>query len=402
MSSPALDITYSAEPIRGERLAVARFEALDGWRGVFALVIVFYHFMTMLESPLKDWRWLHSGYLMVDVFFVLSGFVIAHAYADRLHSRHDAAAFMVRRFFRVWPLHALVLLGLVVLEPLKWYMAARVGVSTHSEAFTGMYAWEGLVASAFLVHSLGLFDMPVWNVPSWSISTEFYAYLVFAAAACLVGAAWLARLAVVLVAGILLLFLQQGVESMDITADQGFLRCLMGFFTGLLTYRLAAWLSENRPEWLVWISYLQLPMLLWVAFYLWAVNDGPLGLYAPLAFMPFILAFASDRGHLARVMMSPVMAFFGRISYSVYLVHYLIMVFLIRLLMLLSQQGYLSMQVQQGALGVSLAFAETWQIGLFMAASLLLVIMVSALTYRWVELPMQVVGKRWAARVRGR
>ncbi len=400
MTSPALDIACPVEPASAKALASTRFDALDGWRGVFALVVVLYHFMTLLESPLKGWRWLQSGYLMVDVFFVLSGFVIAHAYADRLRSPQDVGIFMLRRFFRVWPLHALVLLGLLLLETVKWYMVSRTGVSASNEAFAGMYSWDGLAASVFLVHALGLFDAPVWNVPSWSISTEFYTYLVFALLVCVAGAAWLVRLSMVIVTGILLFLLQQNLKSMDITVDQGFLRCVMGFFTGVLAYRAATWLSLRRPGWSSWISALQLPALIAVMFFLWLVNNGPLGLYAPLVFLPFIIVFARDEGLLARLMTTPVMAFLGRISYSVYLVHYLVMVFLIRVLMLLAQKGLVALQVQHGELGFSLAFAQPWQTSLFMALSMMLIIVVSAMTYYWLELPMQAVGKRCADRVR--
>src|SRR5438034_2977454 len=61
-----------------------RFVVLDGWRGVCALLVAAYHFHP--NSHIHDWTFLRHGYMVVDFFFDLSGFVLAHAYRSRLSS----------------------------------------------------------------------------------------------------------------------------------------------------------------------------------------------------------------------------------------------------------------------------------------------------------------------------
>src|SRR5690606_39856368 len=69
-----------------------------------------------VASHWRDWGFIQHSYLFVDYFFVLSGFVIAHAYAGRLATARDGRRFMVRRLGRVWPLHVLVLAAFIGLE----------------------------------------------------------------------------------------------------------------------------------------------------------------------------------------------------------------------------------------------------------------------------------------------
>ncbi|RZJ36784.1 MAG: acyltransferase, partial [Brevundimonas sp.] len=91
-----------------------RFEALDSLRGVCAILVVLFHMP--VAAHWRDWGLIQHSYLFVDYFFVLSGFVIAHAYSQRLKTPTDAGRFMVRRLGRVWPLHVLMLAAFIGLE----------------------------------------------------------------------------------------------------------------------------------------------------------------------------------------------------------------------------------------------------------------------------------------------
>ena len=84
-----------------------RFVALDSWRGIAALMVAAYHFEATWHG--HGASLLANSYLFVDFFFVLSGFVIAHAYGAKINSARDLAAFAVRRFGRLWPLAASVI-----------------------------------------------------------------------------------------------------------------------------------------------------------------------------------------------------------------------------------------------------------------------------------------------------
>ena len=85
-----------------------RFQALDSWRGVCALLVAATHFH--IDSHVYTNAFLRHAGLFVDFFFVLSGFVITHAYGRKLASPDNVREFVIRRFGRLWPLHAVMLL----------------------------------------------------------------------------------------------------------------------------------------------------------------------------------------------------------------------------------------------------------------------------------------------------
>lgn len=143
-----------------------RFAVLDGLRGVAALVVVLYHF--------GGRPWPPHGYLAVDFFFVLSGFVLAHAYGDRLAARQiTPQAFLVLRYFRLWPM---ALLGTVI----------------------GVFAWRLHDATNPMTALLGMMMVPAvvgsgsqyypFNPPHWSLWFELVANYCYA----LIGP-WLSR-----------------------------------------------------------------------------------------------------------------------------------------------------------------------------------------------------------------
>ncbi len=88
--------------------ATGRFEALDGWRGVCACLVVLFHVHGY--SPIYSWSLVRNSYLFVDFFFVLSGFVISWNYGARLDSWSGVKRFLVLRLGRVYPLHVFMLL----------------------------------------------------------------------------------------------------------------------------------------------------------------------------------------------------------------------------------------------------------------------------------------------------
>src|SRR3569833_3759308 len=90
-------------------MRVSRFEALDAWRGICAVIVVVFHFTAMVPSSLEHSLFSRNGYLFGDFFFVRSGFVLCHSYRGKIGSFGDLKRFAIRRFGRVWPVHAVVL-----------------------------------------------------------------------------------------------------------------------------------------------------------------------------------------------------------------------------------------------------------------------------------------------------
>lgn len=152
-------------------------DALTSIRGYAALYVVVYHYWDALVrlfpfakhfSPLV----IH-GHLAVPCFFVLSGYVLAYNYADEFRSFSARAwvEFLYRRLGRIYPVHAfglLVVLGMVVVSRLRGWDLAPEG-----------YRAGTFAQNVFLVHAwVPRFHLN-WNYPSWSISSEWLAYLLF-------------------------------------------------------------------------------------------------------------------------------------------------------------------------------------------------------------------------------
>jgi peptidoglycan/LPS O-acetylase OafA/YrhL len=124
-----------------------RFLALDGLRGVAAFAVVLYHFRwsNHLTGPFQN------GYLAVDLFFILSGFVI-YANYSALPDLRSALHFIWLRFFRVYPLHLAVLAAFVALNMAKLW-AAHFGVISTQAPFSGSTSIHGLIGNLLLSSS---------------------------------------------------------------------------------------------------------------------------------------------------------------------------------------------------------------------------------------------------------
>ena len=154
-----------------EMSGARRVASLDGLRGVAALMVMAFHF-NLFFLPQAGFStivpFLNRAYLAVDLFFLLSGFVMAHVYGRQLAANREAhwRRFVLARFARLYPLFAIATLTLVVLVAL--YDAHEDGVSFSGRSL----ALEALMLQQWCS---GL----SWDYPSWSISTEAEAYIFF-------------------------------------------------------------------------------------------------------------------------------------------------------------------------------------------------------------------------------
>lgn len=141
-----------------------RFICLDLSRFLFALFVAMLHF--------RGAFFLERAYLAVDFFFVLSGFVLTHAYLPKAGQPGFLRRFFVDRVARLYPLYALTMAVLVVLN-LVFYQTAGIGLET-GWSYKDGYIYTFLVSLPLLQNS-GLTTGPSWNAPAWSISVEFIA-----------------------------------------------------------------------------------------------------------------------------------------------------------------------------------------------------------------------------------
>jgi peptidoglycan/LPS O-acetylase OafA/YrhL len=294
------------------------FRVLDSWRGIAALLVALFHLD--IYSALYSLDFTRNAYLFVDFFFVLSGFVITHSYAHRLGTLEEVGTFAIRRLGRLWPLHVVVLLAFIIAESGKVFLAAR-GSSFFIPPFTGPNSPDAIAMNLVFGQSLGFVQHLTWNPPSWSISAEFWAYMIFAAAL-LAATTWFSRIrfaAVILVsaliigsAAVLISFAKHGIDA---TYDLGLVRCLYGFLVGYLTYRL--WQTVSHVKFRT--GFLEVAQLIAVFIFVSSVGRTGYSFFAPLVFAVFVFTFAFESGPVSNLLLNGANQWLGRISYSIYM-----------------------------------------------------------------------------------
>src|ERR1700682_1554172 len=213
-------------------------------RGIAALWIVVFHFSEIVAKFVSTnySLLLAKGYLMVDLFFIMSGFIITHVYNKKFQSglsSKNFRDFIVARFARVYPLHFFTLALLVLLV-------------ASSKGWNPVQDPAAITTNLLLIHSFGIHKIFTWNVPSWSISAEWWAYMLFPALVIFInrkkGLAIGFLTLFVVAAYLAIMFWIPRVNifdpsapprrNLDVTFDYGYLRGLAGFISGMLLHKI--------------------------------------------------------------------------------------------------------------------------------------------------------------------
>ena len=363
-----------------------RFHVLDGWRGVCALLVALFHVNAV--GHFYGLPVVRNGLLFVDFFFVLSGFVITHAYAERV-SAGGVRDFIVRRIGRLWPLHMVLLAAFIALELVKLALETR-GIGYGREPFTRDADPLAIVTNVLMIHDWGIHRYLTWNNPSWSISAEWAAYLTFAAVYTLAPRrAGLFAAAIALVSLGLLAFVAP--NGMTSTYDYGVARCGLGFGIGHLVYRL---FRASRP--LPLPTAFEVGSVAVAALVVSLSAASPLAFTAPFAFGAVVYVFAFQGGAVSRLMGGLVGRKLGEWSYSIYMVQGLMFSVLTPALALAWPRFGWGEVVRREGDKVLLAFSPWWS-DVYALACLAVLIGCSALTYRLIEAPGRDLFARLAA-----
>ena len=253
-----------------------------------------------------------KGYMGSDLFFVLSGFWLAHAVSTRVATGETSYASLVwRRMSRLYPLH----LATIVLMFGLMVVSLRMGETPHTDVFDAV----GLLGNILLVHAWGALPTVSWNFPSWMVSAEWFALLAFPALLALALRGW-SRTWIALAAPVALMVAlfetahARGVLFTDMTAQVGILRTLPDFLLGAGLYRL----SLERPLGAKAGGALAFAALAWIA------AASQFGLSDPWiwpAFGPLVLGVAETaRGGRSWLAARP-LTWLGDISYAMYLLY---------------------------------------------------------------------------------
>lgn len=291
-------------------------------RGIAALLVAVFHFEMAVARfvPAKRTMFFEKCYLMVDLFFIMSGFIILHVYKDDFVIRIGTSfrKYIVARFARIYPLHFFAMLLLVI------------GVILFSPAGTYPNAIENPAAiptGFLLLHSYYIHNLYTWNIPSWSISAEWAAYLLFPFLALFLNKKKL--LAIVLfVIGVILAYvailyflprknlfnpLIPVPHNLNTTYDFGFLRGIAGFTTGMVIYTLYQWASLNEKFQKDGLALITMILLILALHF--AINDA----FCIILFAALVFSFALNNSYLHVCCNNRILQYIGNISYSIYL-----------------------------------------------------------------------------------
>ncbi|TDN85343.1 peptidoglycan/LPS O-acetylase OafA/YrhL [Stakelama pacifica] len=290
-------------------------------RGMAALFVFFYHFelIRAFRIPLGSAApVIARGYAWVDLFFILSGFVIALTYQGFLASpsKTSVTAFAVARIARILPFHILALTYLAVL---------MIGTSFLGPLLGGGRFWKPLTTFDFRhfleqLSLLQIWDAKAalsWNIPSWSISAEMHVYLIFPLLAFALARAPVRSIVVLCVTSVsIYLAILHAKPSLDILTPFALLRCFAGFALGVVLYRA----HERRPlRARPWMGLTQCGALILIAaIFLSGFHD----VFLIPAFATLIYASASDAGPIGAIARTRAAQRLGTMSYALYLLNF--------------------------------------------------------------------------------
>ena len=301
---------------------------MGGARAFPPLMVVMFHFSEGHHySGFRPLDFLATrGYLWVEFFFVLSGFILTYAYWPRvkdLFTRAGYLAFLRARLIRLYPLHLFMLLVLLLIVVGLRALAAHGGyLSIFDTKYHQDVSAKGFWLSLFLVHAWNSMGSLTWNGVSWFVSVEFALCLLFPVLLWLAeGRLW--RGFALIAAGLagLLALLVTSKHGLDITFHNGVLRGVSDFSVGVglavLFRRVKP--RDRLPEWMH--SLLQILLLSLLAYVV--MNTGwshtRMDIFTVLPLMALVFALAFDRGIVARLLQMRLPQILGEWSYAVYL-----------------------------------------------------------------------------------
>jgi peptidoglycan/LPS O-acetylase OafA/YrhL len=369
---------------------VEYLSSLTALRGIAALLVAVFHFEMAAARfvPQAQSMFFEKCYLMVDLFFIMSGFIMLHVYSKDFTARIQGESlkkFFVARFARVYPLHLFsTLLLVVIVRYLTDWGNPPILLEQPSD----------ILPNILLLHSFGFTKIYSWNIPSWSISAEFAAYLLFPFLALFLNRK---RLIAVLLLAVFVVAAYYSImfvlprtnpinpaipvpHNLNTTFDYGYIRGIAGFITGMLVY-LAYGLRSFKKVFSG--DFASILLMLGVGLSLhYALNDG----ITVLLFAMLVLSVAANTGNISTFFNTRVMQFLGDISYSIYLMQ----IFLQEPF----SHGYLlpgTVGVGRGRQNIDLSSGL-----LYCLIYLVLLIFISYVTYRWLERPCRrFINRAW-------
>ncbi len=356
--------------------SVKYIDSLTPMRGLAALWVMLFHIDVSLFYrdmgallPRDQTGLLSHGYLWVDFFFILSGFIMAHVFGDQLARPGKfghTLDYLWARLARIYPLH-LFCLALVVVIALVYPLIIP---NVRDGSWETFMAWKAIPSNLLMTHAMNQHVYLSWDIVSWSIGAEWWTYVLTVPVLIWLHRApvWIGGMVMAAgFAGLVALVYALPDKTLDITFNYGFVRCLCEFVIGLGLYRLY---RAGRAKNLAHDAVVIVLLAVIVGVFHFRLND----LIIVPVFALLILSVSANSGHFHRVLQMRPLQYLGRISYSLYLVHGVVFSALWFVLPWFKSQYHP-------------AVFNTPEKLAYMALFISLVLAISHLTYRYVERP---------------
>ncbi len=350
------------------------FSALDGLRGLLALVVAIYH--TNWLTWTTEYLLVDSAVIILDIFFVFSGFLMYVLYIDGIKAASFSSSdFMVKRVARLYPLHfflIFVFVGWTCVRTVLHLIGFADGETIFLFQSGTPESFSNFVLNILMLNSVGLSDGLSFNAPSWTVGAEMISYLLFALLM-----PFAVRTGRYLPWPLILLslasyfWLSRNFASLDITYNAGFIRCLAGFSLGMLVgicFKRGLFQIKRNS------TLIEVAIILVMFAFIGTVSNQQQFLVAPFLFL-FVIVFMQDSGAISTLLSKRPMGYLAKISYSVYLNHFIISI-LFEIVWNKLIVGRFTTESTEMLLGT-----------IFLIPYLLVVIISSEFTYRFIEKP---------------
>jgi peptidoglycan/LPS O-acetylase OafA/YrhL len=301
-------------------------------RGIAAILVVVLHasiFLSPIGNP-KYTGLIMNGWLWVDFFFILSGFILAYVYGKKFEQgvqwqdfKHYAGA----RFARVYPLHLITMIWAFLVG--QWILALDSGTTVWSGFYKVIFDYDTLPTSAFLLQAMNFHSTAPLNTPSWSLSTEWWMYMLFPIlvvpffklnklgriGAFLFIGLFFAALRYYIIPTFGIHFGEPTGETLNTINDLAIFRCMAGFLLGMLTFECyrhkiaIRWMRKSVTAIIISAGILLVMIFNW--------NE----LIVILLFALLILSAAFNTTSLKKILDGKRWQQLGDLSFSIYMVH---------------------------------------------------------------------------------
>lgn len=359
-----------------------RFLVLDSFRGISAICVVVFH-MQIIGS-ITELNFFRGSSLFVEFFFVLSGFVLAHTYS---YKEISFKKFIINRTFRLYPLHLFMFFVFVFLE-LSKLIAFKYGFLFNNLPFTEGKALKEIIPNLLFLQSwLPGFIPESWNSPSWSLSVEYYMYIIFFFTLFIKS-----NFRYIIIFSISFISFFIIINNFNIMNEV--VRGFSCFFAGTLTYLIYKKFQKKIEEVNSNIFSLIEVLLIFLIIYIISYTQEYKAIYGSIVFLMIVFFFAFEKGFISKILKLSFFQLLGNLSYSIYMTHVAILFCIISITMIFEK--ILNKKFTPIISHIRyMDFGNIFINNFIVLFILFIVILISLFTYKYIELKGQEFGKKF-------